>query len=262
MKRQLSCILELLDDGRATDVDSEVGEGPGDKPRRVIQKACASKRSVSDSGSLAESCVKVSRKRARASGHLAPDRGLLAGGVAGFHPAGARDVDEPLSRPAQFAPVVNACRRFLDYTIQRENYRAVVERHGLPRTLSNRCAGGGEVKNLRECCFRRGDRNALVRYGGIYVYGRFMRSVDWCSMLCCLRDHGLADELKTETARKPVFKLRRGRALGREAREVLGGWCLLSPTINWLQTEPSEGHSLIVDADHRAGRLHRKSVFL
>ena len=104
----------------------------------------------------------------------------------------------------------------------------------------------------------------MIRYGGIPVYGKFGRSEHWGSMLCCLRDHGLADELTTETSRQPVkiFKLRRGRALGREAREVLGGWCLLSSSINWLQTEPSEGQALVVDVGHRAGRLHRTSIFL
>ena len=193
---------------------------------------------------------------------MAPDCGSPAVVVAGLDPAGAREFDEPLSRPEQFAAVVNACRRFLDYTAQRKKYRAVVERHGLYQTLSNHRAGGGEMRNLRDSCFRRGDRDAMVWYGGIPVYGRFGRSVHWCSMLCCLRDHGLADELETEPAKKPVFKLRRGRALGREAREVLGGWCLLSSTINWLQTEPSEGQALVVDVGHRAGRLHRTSIFL
>ena len=171
----------------------------------MIQKACASKRSVSDSGSLAESCAKVSRKRACVSEHLASDCGSPAVVVAGFDPAGAREFDEPLSRPEQFAAVVNACRRFLDYTAQHENYRAVVERHGLYRTLSNRRAGGGEVKNLRESCFRRGGRDEMMRYGGIAVYGMFVRTVRWCSMLCCLRDHGLADELPTESRRKPLY---------------------------------------------------------
>ena len=56
--RLLSRILEVLDDGQATDVDSEVDEAPDDKPRRVIQTACASKRSVSDSGSLPDTCVR------------------------------------------------------------------------------------------------------------------------------------------------------------------------------------------------------------
>ena len=102
----------------------------------------------------------------------------------------------------------------------------------------------------------------MIRYGGIPVYGMFTRTVHWCSMLCCLRDHGLVDELETETARKPVFKLRRGRALGREARAVLGAWSLLSSSINWPQTEPSEGHALVIDVDDRVERLHRESVFL
>ena len=160
-------ILELLDDGRATDVDSEVDEAPDDKPRRVIQKACASKRSVSDSGSLPESCANVSRKRACVSEHLESDCGLPAVVVAGFDLAGAREFDEPLPRPEQFTAVVNACRRFLDYTAKNENLRAVVERHGLYRTLSKCLPGGGEEKNLRSLCFTRGGRDAMIRYGGI-----------------------------------------------------------------------------------------------
>ena len=76
----------------------------------------------------------------------------------------------------------------------------------------------------------------MGKYGGISVYGKFGRSEHWGSMLCCLRDHGLADELTTETSRQPVkiFKLRRAHALGPEATEVLGGWGLLSSTIDWL----------------------------
>ena len=239
--RLLSRILEVLDNGRLADVDTEFAEGSDDKPRRVTLRACASKRSVSDSGSLPESCAKVSRKRACVSEHLASDCGSLAVVVAGFDPAGAREFDEPLSRPEQFTAVVNACRRFLDYTANNEKLRAVVERHGLYRTLSKRRSGGGEEKNLRDLCFRRGGRDAMIRYGGIPVYGKFGRSEHWGSMLCCLRDHGLADELTTETSRQPVkiFKLRRGHALGREATEVLGGWGLLSSTIDWLQIEPS-----------------------
>ena len=36
--RLLSCILEVVDHGRLTDVDTEVDEGPDDKPRRVTLK--------------------------------------------------------------------------------------------------------------------------------------------------------------------------------------------------------------------------------
>ena len=94
--RLLSRILEVLDNGRLADVDTEFAEGSDDKPRRVTLRACASKRSVPDSGSLAESCVKVARPCVRVSELLAPDRGSLAGVVTGFDPAGTERL-EPIA---------------------------------------------------------------------------------------------------------------------------------------------------------------------
>ena len=53
----------------------------------------------------------------------------------------------------EFSAVINACRRFFDYTAEHERYRFVVDKHGLYRQLSPRRAGGGELKVLRGGCF-------------------------------------------------------------------------------------------------------------
>ena len=79
----------------------------------------------------------------------------------------------------------------------------------------------------------------MRRYGGRRVYGTFVFPGPWCSMLACLRDQGLADEVLTDNPKKSVFFLRHGEAVGGEARAILQAWSLLGSTIEWLLTPPS-----------------------
>ena len=72
-----------------------------------------------------------------------------------------------------------------------------------------------------------------------YAYGEYAYPRQWCSMLFCLRDHGLADELMIEKPAKSVFFLRHGGAVGSEVRAVLQVWSLNDSSIEWLLTEPS-----------------------
>ena len=95
------------------------------------------------------------------------------------------------------------------------------------------------MRMLWDLCFKRGSAGEIRRYGGQPVYGEYAYPRQWCSMLSCLRDHGLADELKAEKPEKSVFFLRHGGAVGSEARAVLQVWSLLASSIEWLLTEPS-----------------------
>ena len=110
----------------------------------------------------------------------------------------------------------------------------MVDKHGLYRQLSDRRAGGGELKILRDLCFRRGGPGEMRRYGGKPVYGKFVFPKPWGSMLDCLRDQGLADEVLTGNQKSALLLLRQGEAVSDEARATLQAWSLLDSTIQWL----------------------------
>ena len=136
-----------------------------------------------------------------------------------------------------FPPVVNACRRFLDYAAKHPIYREALVRYGLYRSVSNRCAGGRALKALRDVGFRSGDRpDELRKCGGPAVYGKYTGAGAWRALLDKMLEEGLVDEV-ADGVRKTRLVLNIGSRLGSEARATLRSWRLCDSAIAWLKLE-------------------------
>ena len=105
--------------------------------------------------------------------------------------------------------------------------------HGLYRIVSDRRAGGGTLKVLRDVCFRRGGPDELRKYGGQAVYGTYKGGDDWGALLDKLLDEGLVDEVP-DGSRKTRLVLNHGSGLGSAARATLHSWGLSDAAIRWL----------------------------
>ena len=136
-----------------------------------------------------------------------------------------------------FPPVVNACRRFLDYAAKHPIYREALVRYGLYRCVSNRRAGGRALKALRDLCFRRGEGpDELRKYGGPAVYGKYSRAGAWRCLLDKMLEEGLVDEV-ADGVRKTRLTLNIGPRLGSKAGATLRSWRLCDSAIAWLTLE-------------------------
>ena len=141
--------------------------------------------------------------------------------------------DDQLPTHLEFPEVINASRRFLDYTAEHAVHRDLVAQHGLARESSVRVNGVNFLKQLRDNCFRRGGVREVKGYGGKPLYQKYTGGVKWTELLECLQANGLAFESMQEGA-QPLVMLRRGANLDAEGRAVLQRWQLRDATLRWL----------------------------